>query len=234
MTESRDKKMKALARRRSKQASFPPSPGLASGEGKRARWTLAIGGVLLIALLAYLTGVRMGKSLTEIRRPEGAVAGGESKKISENPFRFLSPEEPAKTTQEGLYPKSGRQDSPTGKARKEDPGQDGGKIEKEKAGRSQEHAALDSSKGKEASSSLGKFAIQVGAFNNSQEAQEMVKKLKRKGYGAYSVTGSAAAKGTWHRVRIGRFQSLQEARQFALTFEKKEKIKTIITPISPP
>jgi hypothetical protein len=234
MTADRDKKLKALARRRSKQVSFSPSPVPPSGEGKRARWTLAIGGVLLIALLAYLTGVRMGKSLTEIRWPEGTVAGGESKEISENPFRFLAPEDPAKAVEEGFRPKSGSLDSPRGKGGKEDPGRGEGKIEKEKAGRSQEHAVLDSSGGKQVSSSSAKFAVQVGAFNTSQEAQEMVKKLKSKGYGAYSVTGSAAAKGTWHRVRIGRFQSLQEARQFALAFEKKERIKTIITPISPP
>ncbi len=220
MTGSREKKLKALARRRNK--SSLPKPMLPSGQGKRGKWALAIAGVLLIALLAYLTGVRMGKTLTEIRQPEGAVAKAESKEISENPFRFLAPEESAKRTQEGTHPKARSQETRTGRAGKEEPG------------RSQEHATLGSSEGKEASPSPAKYAIQIGAFNNSQEAQEMVKKMKGRGYGAYSVTGSAAAKGTWHRVRIGRFQSLQEAQQFALAFEKKEKIKTIITPISPP
>jgi cell division septation protein DedD len=74
----------------------------------------------------------------------------------------------------------------------------------------------------------------VGAFNNPQEAQELVNQLKKKGYEAYQVTGSAAAKGTLHRVRIGHFQNLQEARQFALTFEKKENLKPIISSLQNP
>jgi cell division septation protein DedD len=73
-----------------------------------------------------------------------------------------------------------------------------------------------------------KFTLQVGAFNNSEEARELVNQLRSKGYPAYQVTGSAAAKGTIYRVRIGQFQSLPEARQFALAFEKKEKVKTVI------
>ena len=74
----------------------------------------------------------------------------------------------------------------------------------------------------------------MGAFNNPQEAQELVNQLKKKGYEAYQVTGSAAAKGTVHRVRIGNFQNLQEAKQFALTFEKKENLKPIISNLQNP
>ena len=229
---SRDKKLKALARRRGNPTGVPAGTGVPSGEGKRGRWMLAIAGVLLIALLAYLTGVRTGKTLTEIRRPEGPAVKSEGKETSGSPFRFLAPEEPAKRAQEGLPAKSRTQDPPAGKGGKEELGRTEEKAEK--AARSPERPALESSEGKEASPSSAKYAIQVGAFNNSQEAQEMVKRLKSKGYAAYSVTGSAAAKGSWHRVRIGRFQSLQDARQFALAFEKKEKVKTIITPISAP
>jgi cell division septation protein DedD len=234
MTSSLDKKKKALARRRSKPTGSLPKPEMPPGEGKKGRWALAIAGVLLIALLAYLTGVRTGKTLTEIRRPEGTAAKEEGKEISQSPFRFLAPQDPAKRGQEGSSPKSRTQDPPSGKAGKEEVGRTEGKLEKEKVARSPEGGPLESSEGKEGSPSSAKYAVQVGAFNNSQDAQEMVKKLKSKGYAAYSVTGSAAAKGSWHRVRVGRFQSLQEARQFALAFEKKERIKTIITPISSP
>jgi cell division protein FtsN len=235
MTGSREEKMRALARRRSKEPSPLPGAFPSSGGGKTSRWTLAVGGVLLIALLAYVTGVRMGMTLTEIRQSGGTGSKGESKEIAEPPFRFHVSEEARKPVQESLMPKSGSQEILKSKAEIGEAGRGGGKIGKEKAGRSQENApALDSSERKEVSSSPAKYAIQVGAFNNPQDAQEMVEKLKSKGYAAYPVTGSAAAKGTWHRVRIGRFQSLQEARQFALSFEKKEKIKTIITPIAPP
>jgi cell division septation protein DedD len=227
MTGSREEKMRALARRRSKEPS--PSPGAfpSFGGGKNTRWTLAVGGVLLIALLAYVTGVRMGMTLTEIRQSGGTGSKGESEKIAEPPFRFHAPEEASKPAQESLIPKSGSQEIAKSETEKGEAGRGGGKIGKEKPD-------LDSSERKAVSSLPAKYAIQVGAFNNSKDAQEMVEKLKSKGYAAYPVTGSAAAKGTWHRVRIGRFQSLQEARQFALRFEKKEKIKTIITPIAPP
>jgi cell division septation protein DedD len=61
-----------------------------------------------------------------------------------------------------------------------------------------------------------------------------VNELKKKGYEAYQVTGTAAAKGTLHRVRIGHFQTLQEARQFALSFEKRENRKPIIASLQNP
>jgi cell division septation protein DedD len=227
MTGNREEKMRALARRRSKEPS--PSPGAfqSFGGGKNSRWTLAVGGVLLIALLAYVTGVRTGMTLTEIRQSGGAGSERESKEIAEPPFRFHVPEEANKPARESPIPKSGSQEILKSKTEKGEAGRGGEKIGKEKT-------ELDSSERKAVSPSPAKYAIQVAAFNNSKDAQEMVEKLKSKGYAAYPVTGSAAARGTWHRVRIGRFQSLQEARQFALSFEKKEKIKTIITPIAPP
>lgn len=35
-------------------------------------------------------------------------------------------------------------------------------------------------------------------------------------------------KGTYHRVRLGPFKSLDKAKAFALKFEKKEKVSTYI------
>ena len=87
-------------------------------------------------------------------------------------------------------------------------------------------AGLEGTKG--TSPPKAKFALQVAAFSKPEDAQELMNQLRSKGYSAYQVTGSATAKGTLYRVRIGQFQSLQEARQFALAFEKKEKVKTII------
>jgi cell division septation protein DedD len=86
----------------------------------------------------------------------------------------------------------------------------------------------------EADPPKAKYTLQVAALNNAEEAQDLVNQLKKKGYEVYQLTGSAASRGTLHRVRVGHFQSLQDARQFASIFEKKENMKTIISEVHNP
>ena len=74
----------------------------------------------------------------------------------------------------------------------------------------------------------GGYFVQVAAFRAEADAQKRVKKLSQKGYKAVIVKADVPGKGTYHRVRIGPFAALDEAKAFALKFEKKEKVSTYI------
>ncbi|MDL1979884.1 MAG: SPOR domain-containing protein [Deltaproteobacteria bacterium] len=72
-----------------------------------------------------------------------------------------------------------------------------------------------------------KLTIQVASFKDSKDADEMVAKLKKKGYPAYRISSNIPEKGIWHRVRIGFFKDKAEAGS-TLNKLKKEKFKAIL------
>ena len=57
----------------------------------------------------------------------------------------------------------------------------------------------------------GAFYVQVASTKNAASADELVKKLKQKGYQAYKTKVEIAGKGTWYRVCSGGFNSQTEA-----------------------
>jgi cell division protein FtsN len=71
------------------------------------------------------------------------------------------------------------------------------------------------------------ITIQVASFKDSKDADEMVAKLKKKGYPAYRISSNIPEKGIWHRVRIGYFKDKAEAGS-TLNQLKKEKFKAFL------
>jgi len=71
------------------------------------------------------------------------------------------------------------------------------------------------------------FTIQVAALKDSKIADNLVEKLKKRGYPAYRSMGKIPGKGIFYRIRIGSFKNRAEA---GSTFNrlKKENIKAII------
>lgn len=57
----------------------------------------------------------------------------------------------------------------------------------------------------------GDFTIQVSAFQTKEEAQAYAAGLRRKGYEPFVVTSSLNGRGTWYRVRLGRFSREDDA-----------------------
>jgi len=55
------------------------------------------------------------------------------------------------------------------------------------------------------------LTIQAASLKDRQEAQELVDKLKKKGYPAYKTIGMVPEKGVWFRVRVGQYGSREEA-----------------------
>ena len=71
------------------------------------------------------------------------------------------------------------------------------------------------------------FTIQVAALKDPKVADNLMAKLKKRGYPAYRSIGKIPGKGIFYRVRIGSFKNRAEA---GSTFSrlKKENIKAII------
>ncbi len=67
-----------------------------------------------------------------------------------------------------------------------------------------------------------KLTIQVASLKDSKAADEIVAKLRGKGYPAYRISSNIPKKGIWHRVRIGSFKDKAEAGS-TLNKLKKEK-----------
>ena len=82
---------------------------------------------------------------------------------------------------------------------------------------------------KEKTKSFKGYTLQVGAFQDKEQAKKIANKLKKKGYPAYIVSSNMPVKGMWHRVRVGHFQDLKEAKKFGLTIEMKERLHTYVT-----
>ena len=72
-----------------------------------------------------------------------------------------------------------------------------------------------------------KLTIQVASLKDSKDADEMVARLKKKGYPAYRISSNIPEKGIWHRVRIGYFKDKAEAGS-TLNKLKKEKYGPIL------
>jgi cell division septation protein DedD len=71
------------------------------------------------------------------------------------------------------------------------------------------------------------LALQVAAFRDRDFAEDLVKKLKSKGFSAYRVSDKSPGKATWHKVRIGPFENKEEV-ETALEGLEKYKKKAII------
>lgn len=72
------------------------------------------------------------------------------------------------------------------------------------------------------------YTIQVAAFDAQTLAQAYIDKLKTKyALDAYMVEGSVQGK-KWYRVRVGKFEDLDKAKEFAKVLEEKLQVKPFI------
>ena len=74
----------------------------------------------------------------------------------------------------------------------------------------------------------GKFTVQVASYREKGDARELADRLTRKGYQAFVAEAEIPGKGTWYRVRVGRFGTRKEAASFGENLKRKERsIKTV-------
>ena len=199
--------------------SLPEKEPGRSGGGRGMQWSFIVAGAFILSLVAFISGVRMGKGLSDFKQTGSSSVKAQAKQHKSSPFRVEAKSPEPQLGKESRSPMS--QVPPSSQAKEN--------FLEEKVPAPLEKATLQTPAAtKAAPPPKAQFTLQVAALSNPEEARGLVSQLRSKGYEAYQVTGTAAAKGTLYRVRIGQFHSLAEAKQFALAFEKKEKIKTII------
>lgn len=76
---------------------------------------------------------------------------------------------------------------------------------------------------------LQKFSLQIAAYRERSQAEDLVKKLSEKGYGrARIVAGEVAGKGMYYRVRLGPLPSRQDAQRVSKRLDKELRVKALI------
>ena len=80
------------------------------------------------------------------------------------------------------------------------------------------------------------YTFQIAAFSSSQQARELINLLKKKGVrDVYQVRTKKKSGETWYKIRVGRFDSKENAQRFARQLIEQKTIKTyflISLPIS--
>ena len=101
---------------------------------------------------------------------------------------------PVKSTPIPKQDRKPKEAKPSDAEKKADPSPD------TSAAKSKTRAALD-----QGPSRSGDYTIQVSSFQTMQEAKAYSSSLERKGFRPFIVAAEIRKKGTWYRVRLGRF-----------------------------
>jgi len=67
----------------------------------------------------------------------------------------------------------------------------------------------------------GRFTLQLSSFKDKLEAESFQADLKAAGYRSYLVQAEVEGKGTFWRVRFGKYQTYQQAIDAKAEFERK-------------
>jgi cell division septation protein DedD len=74
----------------------------------------------------------------------------------------------------------------------------------------------------------GRYTLQVVSYRDPEEARVFASALRKRGHAAYVTTGTIEDRGTHWRVRIGPFETRQDAQDYRTTFEREEGMNTFI------
>lgn len=74
----------------------------------------------------------------------------------------------------------------------------------------------------------GAFTLQLSAFQDKQEADRFMARLRDRGYAPYIVSAEVAGKGTWYRVRMGTFASKDAATRYLSDFKRETQLDAFV------
>ena len=77
----------------------------------------------------------------------------------------------------------------------------------------------------------GKFTLQLSSFQSEAEAEAFYNQLRKSGYRPYISRAEVPGKGTWFRVRLGKYADYPAAVAAKSKFEKRQKIIAYVTRI---
>jgi cell division septation protein DedD len=75
----------------------------------------------------------------------------------------------------------------------------------------------------------GSWTVQLSAYQDKSEAERFAAGLRDKGYAPYIVEANIPGKGTWYRVRMGRFASKDAASRYMDDFRRETAMNAIVT-----
>ncbi len=76
------------------------------------------------------------------------------------------------------------------------------------------------------------YRLQVAAFGSFDQANEAVNDLKIRGYDAYVVTTSNSRGEVWNLVKVGKFDTAQEAWNYSTIFQSQEGGEVFVESLS--
>ncbi|MDP1824648.1 MAG: SPOR domain-containing protein [Archangium sp.] len=75
----------------------------------------------------------------------------------------------------------------------------------------------------------GAWTVQLSAYQDRAEADRFAAGLRDKGYAPYIVEATIPGKGTWFRVRMGRFGTKEAASRYMDDFRRETSMNAIVT-----
>ncbi|MDP2271007.1 MAG: SPOR domain-containing protein [Archangium sp.] len=75
----------------------------------------------------------------------------------------------------------------------------------------------------------GSWTVQLSAYQDKTEADRFAAGLRDKGYAPFIVEARIPGKGTWYRVRMGRFGSRDAASRYMEDFRRETSMNAIVT-----
>lgn len=75
----------------------------------------------------------------------------------------------------------------------------------------------------------GSWVLQLSSSQDKQEAERFAAKLREKGYAPAVVEAQVAGKGTWYRVRMGRFATKEAASRYLSDFKRETSMDAFVT-----
>jgi DedD protein len=75
----------------------------------------------------------------------------------------------------------------------------------------------------------GAFTLQLSAYQERSEAERFAAGLRDKGYAPYIQEAMVPRKGTWYRVRMGRFPTKDAASRYLEDFKRETSMNAMVT-----
>ncbi len=75
----------------------------------------------------------------------------------------------------------------------------------------------------------GSWTVQLSAYQDKTEADRFAAGLRDKGYAPFIVEATIPGKGTWYRVRMGRFGTRDAASRYMDDFRRETSMNAIVT-----
>lgn len=77
----------------------------------------------------------------------------------------------------------------------------------------------------------GQWTLQLSAYQDRAEADRFAGGLRDRGFAPFVVEAQVPGKGTWFRVRMGRFPTREAAQRYLADFTRETQVQAFVTPL---